>query len=156
MIHEELATISRQYQDVGDRIGEFVVGHRHLVDLIGVALLAEGHILIEGAPGTAKTIIGKSFAKLSGCEFRRIQGTVDTQPADILGVRIYDPDRKEFVLKEGPIFGNYILIDEINRLSPKTQAAFVEAMSERQVTIDGVTRGLPAPFFVIATQNPFE
>ncbi len=153
---QELTAVAREYRAIGERIGEFVVGHRPLIDLIGIAILCGGHILIEGAPGTAKTIIARSMAKLSGCRFRRVQGAVDTQPADILGIRIYDPDQKEFVLKEGPIFSNVVLVDEINRLSPKTQSAFVEAMSERQVTIDGITRDLAQPFFVLATQNPYE
>jgi MoxR-like ATPase len=138
------------------KIGEFVVGHRPLIALVMTAFLSEGHILIEGAPGTAKTIIAKGMAHLTGCDFRRIQCAIDTQPADIIGVRIYDTKRKGFLLKKGPLFANFILIDEINRLSPKTQSAFIEAMSERQATIDGSTEPLPAPFIAIATQNPYE
>ena len=93
---------------------------------------------------------------MTGCEFNRIQGAIDLQPADMLGVRIYDQQQKEFILRKGPIFTNILLADEINRVNPKSQSAFIEAMSERQATIDGITMPLPIPFFVIATQNPFE
>lgn len=144
------------YRQIQDRLGEFLVGHQRLVELLFVAMLAEGHILIEGVPGTAKTTLVKTIAHLAGCRFSRIQCAVDTQPADIIGVRIYNPDLKDFELKRGPIFSNILLIDEINRITPKTQSAFIEAMSERQVTIDGFTSRLPDPFFVVATQNPFE
>jgi MoxR-like ATPase len=153
---DNLSTVSALFRTVEARIGEFVVGHRPLIALVMTAFLSEGHILIEGAPGTAKTIIAKGMAQLVGCEFRRIQCAVDTQPADIVGVRIYDAKKKDFVLKRGPLFANFLLIDEINRLSPKTQSAFIEAMSERQATIDGNTEQLPAPFIAIATQNPYE
>jgi MoxR-like ATPase len=153
---KDIAAISRLFQTMGTRISEFVVGHQPLIDLISIAMLAEGHILIEGAPGTAKTIIAKGMAQLSGCTFRRIQSAVDIQPADILGIRIFDPQKKDFILKEGPIFSHFLLVDEINRLSPKTQGAFIEAMSEEQVTIDGITTPLSRPFFVMATQNPYE
>lgn len=148
--------ISTLYQLIQERIGEFLVGHQRLVELLFIAMLSEGHILIEGVPGTAKTTLVKAIAHLSGCQFARVQCAVDTQPADIIGIRIYYPDKKDFELKRGPIFSNIILIDEINRITPKTQSAFIEAMSERQVTIDGFTSRLPEPFFVVATQNPFE
>ena len=144
------------YRQIQDRLGEFLVGHQRLVELLVIAMLAEGHILIEGVPGTAKTTLVKAIAHLAGCRFTRIQCAVDTQPADILGIRIYNPEVKDFELKRGPIFSNFILIDEINRITPKTQSAFIEGMSERQVTIDGITSRLPDPFFVVATQNPFE
>lgn len=152
----EIAKIAQLYSTVNDKIGTFVVGNRKIVDFIFVAMLSEGHILIEGVPGTAKTTIAKSIALITGCGFNRIQGAIDLQPTDMIGVRIYDPDKKEFSLRKGPIFTNLLLADEINRVNPKSQSAFIEAMSERQVTIDGITMSLPSPFFVIATQNPYE
>ncbi|MCX6688212.1 MAG: MoxR family ATPase [Methanoregula sp.] len=148
--------ISQLYTTVNEKIGTFVVGNQKLVDFILVAMLSEGHILIEGVPGTAKTTIAKSVALITGCGFNRIQGAIDLQPTDMIGVRIYDTDKKEFSLRKGPVFTNILLADEINRVNPKSQSAFIEAMSERQVTIDGITMALPSPFFVIATQNPFE
>lgn len=160
-MHEEsqmkdTADIPALYSRVQTKLEEFLVGHRELVELIVIAMLSEGHLLIEGVPGTAKTTLVKTIAQLSGCHFSRIQCAVDTQPADIIGIRIFNQERKDFELKKGPIFSNILLIDEINRITPKTQAAFIEAMSERQVTIDGITSPLPDPFFVIATQNPYE
>ncbi len=152
----KILEISRLYAAINQKVEEFVVGNRPLIDSILIALLSEGHILIEGVPGTAKTTIAKSIAIMTGCEFNRIQGAIDLQPADMLGVRIYDQQQKEFILRKGPIFTNILLADEINRVNPKSQSAFIEAMSERQATIDGITMPLPIPFFVIATQNPFE
>ena len=151
-----IAEISRLYSTVNEKIGTFVVGNQQLIDFILVAMLSEGHILIEGVPGTAKTTIAKSIARITGCGFNRIQGAIDLQPTDIVGVRIYDQDKKEFSLRKGPVFTNILLADEINRVNPKSQSAFIEAMSERQVTIDGITMPLPSPFFVMATQNPYE
>ncbi len=135
---------------------EVVIGNEQMIELILVALLCEAHILIEGVPGTAKTTIAKLMARLTGCAFSRVQAAVDIQPADIIGVRIYHPERKEFEFRRGPLFTNILMIDEINRFSPKTQSAFIEAMSERQVTVDGITYPLESPFSVIATQNPHE
>jgi len=155
-VREDIEYISTMYQRILEKIGEFVVGNESMIEMLTIGLLAEGHVLIEGVPGTAKTTLVKVLAHLSGCEFKRVQCAVDTQPADILGIRIFDSDQKEFMLKKGPIFANVMLIDEINRITPKTQSAFIEAMSERQVTIDGITFRLPDPFFCIATQNPFE
>jgi MoxR-like ATPase len=152
----EIAEISQTYHAINEKLAEFVVGNGHLIDLIMVAMLAEGHILIEGVPGTAKTTIAKSIAMITGCSFNRIQGAIDLQPADMIGVRIYNQEKREFVLNKGPVFTNILLADEINRVNPKSQSAFIEAMSERQATIDGNTIPLPSPFFVIATQNPFE
>ncbi len=148
-----LETLSREAKN---KIQEYIVGNQDLIQLILVALLSNGHILIEGVPGTAKTTIAKSIALITGCDFRRIQGAVDIQPADIIGVRTYDIVSRDFVLKPGPVFTNILLADELNRMNPKAQSAFIESMSERQATIDGDTIPLPDPFIVIATQNPYE
>jgi MoxR-like ATPase len=155
-MESKVLEISRLYTAINQNVEEFVVGNRHLIDSILIALFSEGHILIEGVPGTAKTTIAKSIAIMTGCAYNRIQGAIDLQPADMIGVRIYDQQQKEFVLRKGPMFTNILLADEINRVNPKSQSAFIEAMSERQATIDGITMPLPIPFFVIATQNPFE
>ena len=155
-ITHEIAEISQTYLAINRKLAEFIVGNQQLIDLIMVAMLAEGHILIEGVPGTAKTTIAKSMAIITGCNFNRIQGAIDMQPADMIGVRIFDQKTREFVLNKGPVFTNILLADEINRVNPKSQSAFIEAMSEHQATIDGTTLPLPSPFFVIATQNPFE
>lgn len=152
----EVAEISRVSGAINEKLNEFIVGNQEIIDLILIALFNEGHILIEGIPGTGKTTIAKSIALITGCGFNRIQGAIDTQPADMLGVRIYDTNKKEFVLRKGPVFTNILLVDEINRINPKSQSAFIEAMSERQVTLDGITLPMQSPFFVIATQNPHE
>jgi MoxR-like ATPase len=151
-----LSHLSFIYQTILEQTGAFIVGYGELKELAMIGLLSRGHILIEGYPGTAKTTMVKALARITGSRFSRFQCAVDSQPADIIGIRIFDPETREFVLRKGPIFSNFLLIDEINRLSPKTQSAFIEAMSERQVTIDGVTVGLESPFIAIATQNPFE
>lgn len=153
---EDQVTLADAYKDILEQIRMFLVGNQLVLDLLIVALLSRGHILIEGTPGTAKTTIVKTIAQLSGCKFKRVQCAVDIQPADILGVRIFDQEMKQFDLRKGPIFTNFLLIDELNRLTPKTQSAFIEAMSERQVTIDGETNALNEPFFAVATQNPCE
>jgi len=133
-----------------------VVGKRHLLQKIMAAILAGGHVLLEDYPGLAKTLIANSFSKALGLEFKRIQFTPDLLPGDITGGYIYDRARSRFELQKGPIFANIVLADEINRASPKTQSALLEAMQERQVTLEGETMALPAPFIVIATQNPIE
>ncbi|QYZ77926.1 MoxR family ATPase [Methanofollis formosanus] len=156
LVATELDVISETYGKITETIGRFVVGNEPLIEMIYIGMLSEGHILLEGVPGTAKTVIAKTAALLSGCEFSRIQCAVDMQPADIIGVRIYDPERRDFVLRKGPIFSNFVLIDEMNRVSPRTQSAFIEAMSERQATIDGALHRFSSPFFVVATQNPYE
>jgi MoxR-like ATPase len=151
-----VAEIAGFYQNTVDTIGKYIVGNRQALDIILTALLAEGHVLVQGVPGTGKTSIAKAIAFITGCEFNRIQGTIDVQPTDMIGVRIYDSAIKKFTMQKGPIFTNLLLVDEINRINPKAQSAFIEAMSERQVTIDGITTPLSSPFFVIATQNPRE
>ena len=133
-----------------------VLGKSDTVELAVVTLLAGGHILLEDAPGLGKTLLARALAKTLGCGFTRLQFTPDMLPSDILGGNIYRPDTGEFEFRAGPIFNNVLLADEINRTNPRTQSALLEAMSERQVSLDGTTHPLPIPFLVIATQNPFE
>lgn len=133
-----------------------VVGKDEVIELLAVALLARGHVILEGIPGVAKTTIAKSFAQAIGLEFSRIQLTPDLLPADIVGTVYYDQRTGQFRIKKGPIFANVVLADEINRAQPKTQSALLEAMQEGQVTIEGRTLPLPEPFLVIATKNPLE
>ncbi len=139
-----------------DEIHNAVVGKDEVIELLAVALLAEGHVILEGVPGVAKTTIAKSFAHAIGLEFSRIQLTPDLLPADIVGTVYYDQRTGQFKIKKGPIFANVVLADEINRAQPKTQSALLEAMQEGQVTIEGRTIPLPRPFLVIATKNPLE
>jgi len=152
----KLTGIAAFHDTLIETLGTYIVGNQYLLELIFIALLSEGHILIEGVPGTAKTTIAKAVALATNCRFDRIQGAVDLQPADLIGVRIYDQSSRTFVLRPGPVFTNILLADEINRINPKSQSAFIEAMSEQQATIDGVTYPLTRPFLVIATQNPYE
>lgn len=152
----KISALAGFHAEVVSSLSPFIVGNQELIELILIALLSEGHILIEGLPGTAKTTIAKAIALVTGCEFARIQGAVDLQPADMIGVRIYDQQSCEFTLRKGPVFTNVLLADEMNRVHPKAQSAFIEAMSERQATIDGITLPVPRPFIVIATQNSFE
>ncbi len=137
-------------------VSRIVVGRREEILLLLTSLVAGGHVLIEGVPGVAKTLLSKAFAYVLGLDFSRVQFTPDLLPNDIIGTYIYDQKRNEFVLRRGPIFTNVLLVDEINRASPKTQSALLEAMQEKQVTIEGNTLQLPQPFMVIATLNPVE
>ncbi|MBI5479845.1 MAG: MoxR family ATPase [Deltaproteobacteria bacterium] len=137
-------------------IGKAFIGARETVDVLLTALLARGHVLLEGVPGVAKTTLCKAFSRTLGCRFRRIQFTPDLLPSDITGTYIFDLREQSFVLREGPVFAHVILGDEINRAPAKTQSALLEAMQEGQVTIEGTTRPLPRPFMVLATQNPIE
>ena len=155
-ITTRIEAIADAYEEIRMTTHQVIVGNLHLIDGIFITMISGGHLLIEGVPGTAKTTACKIIARLISYKFKRVQGAVDTQPADIIGVRIFDRDRNEFILQEGPIFTNFLMVDEMNRLTPKTQSALLEAMSERQVTIDGNTYDLPDPYFVIATQNPHE
>jgi len=155
-IEQDLADIVALQRSITEKLTEFIVGNRELIELIIISLLTEGHILIEGVPGTAKTTIAKAIAAITGCDFGRIQGAVDIQPADMIGVRIFDPNTREFTMRKGPVFTNILLADELNRVNPKAQSAFIEIMSERHATIDGITMPLPSPFVVNATQNPYE
>ena len=133
-----------------------IVGKRRVIEQVVVGLLAQGHILIEDVPGVGKTMMARALAKSLGCSFRRIQFTPDMLPSDVTGVSIYNQKTLEFEFRPGPIMAQIVLTDEINRATPKTQAALLEAMQELQVTVDGVTYKLPQPFMVMATQNPIE
>jgi MoxR-like ATPase len=139
-----------------DAIANTIKGKQQTIDLAIVALLAEGHLLIEDVPGVGKTTLGHALARSLACKFHRIQFTSDLLPSDVLGVSVYSPKLNEFEFKPGPIFANIVLADEINRTTPKTQSALLEAMNESQVTIENVTYPLPRPFMVLATQNPIE
>ncbi|HST26438.1 MAG TPA: MoxR family ATPase [Gaiellaceae bacterium] len=149
----EVGALSRRLLDEIERA---VVGKRDALELVLLGLLADGHVLIEDYPGLAKTLIARSFAQVASMEFRRIQFTPDLMPADVTGSSIFDQRVSDFEFRPGPIFTNLLLADEINRAPPKTQAALLEAMQERQVTIEGSTRLLARPFLVLATQNPIE
>ncbi|MFW9800898.1 MAG: AAA family ATPase [Candidatus Thorarchaeota archaeon] len=133
-----------------------VVGQVHILRDILTAFLSDGHVVLEGVPGLAKTYMARTFASILGCAFKRIQLTVDTLPADLLGSNVFNQRTGEFWFRKGPVFANLVLADEINRCPPKSQSALLEVMEERQVSIEGVTRKLPMPFLIIATQNPVE
>jgi MoxR-like ATPase len=133
-----------------------IVGKRSSIELIVVGLLSQGHVLIEDVPGVGKTVLARSLSKSLGCSFNRLQFTPDMLPSDVTGVSIYNQNSKKFEFRPGPIFAQIVLVDEINRATPKTQAALLEAMEEHQVTVDGITHPLPQPFMVLATQNPIE
>jgi MoxR-like ATPase len=137
-------------------IGKVTVGMDDVIELLAVAMLSGGHITLEGIPGVAKTTVAKAFADAIGLSFSRIQLTPDLMPADVVGSVFYDQKAMEFTVRKGPIFANIVLADEINRATPKTQSALLEAMQERQVTIEGTTYALPIPFLTIATMNPVE
>src|SRR5690606_38297767 len=137
-------------------VGKAVVGQDGAVTGLLIALLANGHVLLEGVPGVGKTLLVRTLSRSLSLETRRVQFTPDLMPGDITGSVVYDPKTGEFEFREGPVFTNILLADEINRTPPKTQAALLEAMEERQVSADGVTRALPVPFLVAATQNPIE
>jgi MoxR-like ATPase len=137
-------------------IEQVIVGKHETVELTVIGLLCQGHLLIEDVPGVGKTMLARSLARSLGCEFSRIQFTPDMLPSDVTGVSIYNQVSREFEFRSGPVMAQIVLADEINRATPKTQAALLEAMEERQVTVDGITHTLPRPFMVLATQNPIE
>ncbi len=143
-------------QDVMDNVERVIVGKRESIELMMVALLCEGHALIEDVPGVGKTMLARALAISIGCSFKRLQCTPDLLPNDVTGVSVYNQKTGEFQFRPGPAFVNVLLADEINRATPRTQSALLEAMGEYQVTVDGTTRQLPRPFLVIATQNPIE
>ena len=151
-----LSDLASQAGAIVDEIERAVVGKRDALELVLIGLLADGHVLLEDFPGLAKTLIARSLAQTCELEFARIQFTPDLMPADVTGSAVYDQRNGDFEFRPGPIFANLVLADEINRAPPKTQAALLEAMQERQVTVDGQTRLLARPFLVLATQNPIE
>ncbi|MEP7229983.1 MAG: MoxR family ATPase [Ginsengibacter sp.] len=152
----DLSPLNNAVADIRKEIGKVIVGQHEMVDMLMIGLLCDGHILIEGVPGVAKTLTAKLMAKIINADFSRIQFTPDLMPSDVLGTSVFNPGEAEFQFKKGPIFSNIILIDEINRAPAKTQAALFEVMEERQVTIDGTTHIMQFPFIVLATQNPIE
>lgn len=148
--------VAETFSKLRETINNIIVGQEQVIDQLFIALLAGGHVLLEGVPGTAKTLLVKTLASLIGTEFGRIQLTPDMLPSDILGNSVYDLNTKTFSLKKGPIFTSLLLADEVNRTPPKTQSALLEAMEENQVTLDGKTEKLSDLFMVVATQNPIE
>ncbi len=151
--HSDLTTLTDSLQEA---IGHIVVGQEGMVELLLAGLLADGHILLEGVPGVAKTLTAKLLARLIDVPFSRIQFTPDLMPSDVIGTNVFNPQSATFQFKPGPVFSNVVLIDEINRAPAKTQAALFEVMEERQITVDGITHPMKPPFMVIATQNPIE
>jgi MoxR-like ATPase len=150
---EGIRTVAERLQESVERV---IVGKTEVVRLAMVALLCEGHILLEDVPGIGKTTLAKAIARSLNCSFRRIQFTPDLMPSDITGINYYNQKAGEFVFREGPLIAQVVLADEINRATPRTQAALLEAMEEHQITVEGVTTALPSPFLVVATQNPVE
>ncbi|MGE7186875.1 AAA family ATPase [Peribacillus sp. NPDC006672] len=148
--------VNQKLEMVLGNIEKVIIGKRDIAELSIVALLSGGHVLLEDVPGVGKTVMVRALAKSIGASFKRIQFTPDLLPSDVTGVSIFNPKEQEFIFRPGPIMGHIVLADEINRTSPKTQSALLEAMEEASVTIDGITRGLDKPFFVMATQNPIE
>ena len=149
-------TTASLYETIREEVGVVLVGNEPLVEHLTVALLTRGHVLLEGVPGVAKTTVANLFARATGLEYNRIQMTPDVLPADVTGTHVYRQATGEFTLQRGPVFANVVVADEINRATPKTQSALLEAMQESTVTIEGETLSLPTPFMVIATQNPIE
>ncbi len=149
-------TIQSFSQQVTDNVEQVIIGKRDAIQLMLVALLCEGHVLLEDVPGVGKTMLARALAVSLGVSFKRLQCTPDLLPNDVTGVSVYNQETREFNFIRGPAFTNILLADEINRATPRTQSALLESMGERQVTVDGVTRSLERPFFVIATQNPVE
>lgn len=154
--HDNVEVFGRHFEAIASNVEKVIQGKREAIELLLLALVSEGHVLVEDVPGVGKTQLAKSLARSIEGAFHRVQFTPDLLPSDVTGISVWDRDRRQFEFKPGPIFANIIVGDEINRASPKTQSALLEAMAERQVTSDGVTRQLPLPFMVIATQNPLE
>jgi MoxR-like ATPase len=155
-ITTSVAQLNEAVSKIKNEIGKVIVGQEEMIDLLIAALLADGHVLIEGVPGVAKTLTAKLLARCIDVPFSRIQFTPDLMPSDVIGTSIFNPQTTAFTFKHGPVFSNIVLIDEINRSPAKTQAALFEVMEERQITYDGTTYKLPQPFMVLATQNPVE
>lgn len=156
MSHNSIEAFGDHFNRVAANVETVIQGKREVIELLLLALVSEGHVLVEDVPGVGKTQLAKSIARSIDGIFHRIQFTPDLLPSDVTGISVWDRDRREFEFKSGPIFANIVVGDEINRASPKTQSALLEAMEERQVTSDGITREVPLPFMVIATQNPLE
>jgi len=152
----DLSGLNRSVFDIRNEIAQVIIGQYKMVDLLLIGLLCDGHILIEGVPGVAKTLTAKLMAKIIDVDFSRLQFTPDLMPSDVVGTSVFNPREGDFKFKSGPIFSNIVLIDEINRAPAKTQAALFEVMEERQVTIDGISHQMRFPFIVLATQNPIE
>ncbi len=152
----DVVQASNRCESVLDAVSQAVIADREFLEDVILGVLSQGHVLLEDVPGTGKTLTAGSFAEALGLSFKRVQFTPDLLPADITGTHIFNERKQRFEFNKGPIFANIVLADEINRAPPKTQAALLEAMGEEQVTVDGETRQLPQPFFVIATQNPVE
>jgi|TARA_B110000881_G_C18594911_1_gene530560 MoxR-like ATPase len=151
-----IATVSAIAHGLMSEVGKVIIGKQNNLRLVMVSVLSNGNILLEDFPGLGKTMLSNTYARALGCKFKRVQFTPDLLPSDIMGTYMFDQKSGEFKLRAGPLFSNIVLADEINRAPPKTQAALLEAMEEKQVTIEGITHKLPAPFVVLATQNPIE
>ncbi|CAG0991209.1 hypothetical protein ANRL4_02483 [Anaerolineae bacterium] len=156
MSSPSISAIQSTAKIIRENVGKVIVGKADVIDLALVALLCEGHILFEDIPGIGKTTLAKALARSLGCAFRRIQFTPDLLPSDVTGLSVYNQKTQEFEYRAGPIMAQIVLADEINRATPRTQSALLEAMQERQITVDGATKMLPRPFLVLATQNPIE
>ncbi len=152
----DLGGIRQTADEIKFEIGKYIIGQQQTIDLLLIAMLADGHVLLEGVPGVAKTLMSKLLARTIHAKFKRIQFTPDLMPSDIIGTMVYNAKTGDFDFKRGPLFANIVLTDEINRAPAKTQAALFEAMEERQITVDGTTHILEKPFMVMATQNPIE
>lgn len=148
--------MTEKIQSIRENVAKVMIGKEEVTKLLLTSMVAGGHVLLEDVPGTGKTVLAKTLAKSMGCKFDRVQFTPDLLPSDVTGLSYYNQEKSAFVFKEGPVFTNLLLADEINRATPRTQSSLLECMAERQVTVDGVTRTLEEPFFVIATQNPVE